>query len=217
MQYPLLAVSLFAACSSVYASPIAQAAGIAGNVQLAITENQQFNQLNANSPCDAGQTSCIKKDLAQCVGGEFVITPCAGGLTCFSLPLVNSVGTSITCTTEEDAALRMNAGSVQELQALIGGISAVPPVGTGTAAPPVGTGTAGPIGTGISKNPVPKTVKVPVGTASVPVTTPTAKVPATSQAAVQPTTSKTSPAKPTGVEPRANGDYRDLSAGVPKA
>ncbi|RPA97612.1 hypothetical protein L873DRAFT_1595395, partial [Choiromyces venosus 120613-1] len=97
------------------------------NVQLAITENQQFNQLNANSPCNAGQTSCIKGELAQCVGGKFVTTACAGGLKCFALPLVNKVGTSVTCTTEEDAARRMNAESVKELQALIGGISPVPP------------------------------------------------------------------------------------------
>ncbi|PWW74251.1 hypothetical protein C7212DRAFT_141661, partial [Tuber magnatum] len=71
--------------------------------------NQQFNQLNANSPCAADQTSCIKEDLAQCVGGEFVTTACPSGLLCFSLPLVNSPGTSVTCTTEEDAARRMNA------------------------------------------------------------------------------------------------------------
>jgi len=199
MQYALLAASLFAACSSVYASPIAQAAGIEGNVQLAITQNQQFSQLNAESPCDAGETSCIEGELAQCVGGEFVTTACPGGLQCFALPLVNSPGTSVTCTTEEDAARRMNAGGVEELQALISGINPVPPVATGTAAPPVGTGTAGPVGTGAPKKPVSKTITIPAGTAPLPETTPTAEAPATSQEAAQPTTTKIRPAKPTSV------------------
>ncbi|KAG0123981.1 hypothetical protein HOY82DRAFT_456177, partial [Tuber indicum] len=71
--------------------------------------NQKFNQLNANSPCVDGQDSCVEGAFARCVGGEFLTTECAGGLQCFSLPLVNKEGTSITCTTEEDAARRMNA------------------------------------------------------------------------------------------------------------
>ena len=217
MQYALLAASLFAACSSVYASPIAQAAGIAGNVQLAITENQQFNQLKANSPCNANQISCIQGDLAQCVGGKFLTTACAGGSQCFSLPLVNKVGTSVTCTTAEDAARRMNAGSVQELQALIEGISPVPPVPTGTAAPPVGTGTAGLIGTGIPKKPVTKTIITPPKTSSVSEKTPTAKASTSSQEAAQPTTTKNSPAKPTIIEPRASGDFQEPSTSVLKA
>lgn len=208
MLYVLLATSFLAACGTVYASPIAQAAGIEGNVQLAITENQQFNQLKPNSPCDAGQISCVQKYLAQCVGGEFLTTACAGGSQCFSLPLVNKVGTSVTCTTAEDAARRMNAGSVQELQALIGGISPVPPVATGTAALPVGTGTAGPIGTGIPKKPVTKTTVISSKAAPVPEKTPTARASASSQEAAPLSTTKNSPAKPTIVEPRGSGDFQ---------
>ncbi|KAG0639701.1 hypothetical protein HOY80DRAFT_859650, partial [Tuber brumale] len=82
---------------------------IAGNVRLAITENQQFSQLNPDSPCDGVQNACIQGDFAQCDGAKFLPVGCAGGSQCFSLPLVNKEGTSITCTTAEDAARRMNA------------------------------------------------------------------------------------------------------------
>jgi len=217
MLFALLATSLLTAGSSVYASPVAQAAGIAGNVPLAITENQQFNQLKSNSPCNVGQTSCIQGDLAQCVGGEFVTTACAGRAQCFSLPLVNKVGTSVTCTTAEDAARRMNTGSVQELQALIGGISPAPPVATGTAAPPAGTGTAGPIGTGIPKKPVTKTTIISSEPGPAPEKTPTTRASASSQEAAQPLTTKNSPAKPTILEPRGGGDFQEPTVGVLKA
>ena len=49
----------------------------------------------------------------QCVGGKFVISGCATGTKCFALPLVNKAGTSIACTTEEDATARFAASGVK--------------------------------------------------------------------------------------------------------
>ncbi|RPD53902.1 hypothetical protein L227DRAFT_616589 [Lentinus tigrinus ALCF2SS1-6] len=75
----------------------------------ALALNQKFATLNANSPCTAGENACIGTQFAQCVNGKFVTTPCAGGLTCAALPLVNSPGTSITCTTSADRDARIAA------------------------------------------------------------------------------------------------------------
>lgn len=71
--------------------------------------NAQFATLTANSPCTDGQDACVGSSFAQCVGGKFVATPCAGGLMCAALPLVNKAGTSITCTTQADAIARIAA------------------------------------------------------------------------------------------------------------
>ncbi|KZT24474.1 hypothetical protein NEOLEDRAFT_1179160 [Neolentinus lepideus HHB14362 ss-1] len=71
--------------------------------------NAQFASLSASSSCTDGQNACVGGAFAQCVGGKFVTTQCAGGLQCFALPLVNSAGTSTTCTTEADAAARIAA------------------------------------------------------------------------------------------------------------
>ena len=43
----------------------------------------------------------------QCEGGKFSLTPCANGLTCTALPLVNKPGTSVTCDTQADSAARI--------------------------------------------------------------------------------------------------------------
>ena len=69
--------------------------------------NAKFQTLSASSPCDAGENACVGDAFAQCVNGEFVITNCAGGLVCAALPLVNAPGTSITCTTQQDAIDRI--------------------------------------------------------------------------------------------------------------
>ncbi|KAH9857145.1 hypothetical protein C2E23DRAFT_881619 [Lenzites betulinus] len=69
--------------------------------------NAKFSSLSASSKCTSGENACIRGAFAQCVNGKFVTTPCAGGLTCVALPLVNSPGTSITCDTEKDAADRI--------------------------------------------------------------------------------------------------------------
>ncbi|KAL7283596.1 hypothetical protein ACG7TL_003031 [Trametes sanguinea] len=69
--------------------------------------NAKFASLSANSPCNSGEVACVGGAFAQCANGKFVMTPCAGGLTCVALPLVNSPGTSVTCDTEQDAADRI--------------------------------------------------------------------------------------------------------------
>lgn len=55
--------------------------------------NAKFATLTANSPCNAGDNACVGDAFAQCVGGKFVLTNCAGGTVCAALPLVNSAGT----------------------------------------------------------------------------------------------------------------------------
>lgn len=55
--------------------------------------NAKFASLTASSPCTAGESACVNGGFAQCVNGQFETTPCAGGLTCVALPLVNSPGT----------------------------------------------------------------------------------------------------------------------------
>ncbi len=56
-----------------------------------------------------GENACVDGAFAQCVGGQFTTTQCNGGLKCFALPLVNSAGTSIACTTDADAQARVAA------------------------------------------------------------------------------------------------------------
>ncbi|KAG6835668.1 hypothetical protein H0H93_015927 [Arthromyces matolae] len=75
----------------------------------AIALNDKFSSLTASSPCTEGEDACVNGGFAQCVGGTFVITQCAGGTICAALPLVNKPGTSITCTTAADRDARIAA------------------------------------------------------------------------------------------------------------
>jgi len=79
------------------------------NGEDAIKLNAQFASLTATSSCTDGEQACVGGGFAQCVGGKFAITQCAGGTQCFALPLVNSAGTSITCSTQADATARIAA------------------------------------------------------------------------------------------------------------
>ncbi|KAG6884067.1 hypothetical protein C0992_007090 [Termitomyces sp. T32_za158] len=79
------------------------------NGQDAITQNDQFASLTADSACTEGQDACVNGGFAQCVGGKFVITQCGSGTICAALPLVNKAGTSITCTTAADRDARIAA------------------------------------------------------------------------------------------------------------
>ncbi|KAK0452076.1 uncharacterized protein EV420DRAFT_690943 [Desarmillaria tabescens] len=79
------------------------------NGEDAKTLNAQFASLTASSPCTDGDQACVNGGFAQCVGGQFTITQCAGGTQCFALPLVNKAGTSIACTTQADADSRIAA------------------------------------------------------------------------------------------------------------
>lgn len=106
------AIVLLALSVSITARPVRRQA--AADVQLqngkdAIAQNDKFAGLNANSPCSEGDQACINNGFAQCVGGKFVIQPCAGGTVCKALPLVNAPGTSIACTTQADFDQRVGA------------------------------------------------------------------------------------------------------------
>ncbi|KAF8590279.1 hypothetical protein K439DRAFT_1330579 [Ramaria rubella] len=79
------------------------------NGQAANALNSHFATLNAGSSCTSGENACVNGDFAQCVNGKFVLSPCAAGLTCTALPLVNSPGTSIACDTQADATARVQA------------------------------------------------------------------------------------------------------------
>ncbi|RPD63936.1 hypothetical protein L226DRAFT_520630 [Lentinus tigrinus ALCF2SS1-7] len=83
------------------------------NGQDAIALNQKFATLTPDSPCNAGDNACVNSEFAQCVNGKFVLQPCAGGLVCAALPLVNSPGTSVTCTTAADRDARIAATGAQ--------------------------------------------------------------------------------------------------------
>ena len=47
-----------------------------------------------------------------CVSGKLVSMDCAATTQCFALPLVNKAGTSLACTTQDDAAARIAAGGI---------------------------------------------------------------------------------------------------------
>ncbi|TFK52094.1 hypothetical protein OE88DRAFT_1608390, partial [Heliocybe sulcata] len=81
------------------------------NGQAAQKLNAQFATLTADSSCTDGEDACIGSSFAKCVNGNYVLMECntGAGLTCAALPLVNSAGTSITCTTQADALARIAA------------------------------------------------------------------------------------------------------------
>ena len=83
------------------------------NGQDAIALNEGFKNLQEGSPCTEGENACIGDRFAQCVGGAFASQACAPGTICAALPLVNSRGTSITCTTPDDVTARIGATGAQ--------------------------------------------------------------------------------------------------------
>ncbi|KAI0655242.1 hypothetical protein C8Q70DRAFT_1057609 [Cubamyces menziesii] len=104
-------VAVSMALASVSAGPafVRRASFTLQNGKDAIALNQKFQSLSANSPCQTGEDACVDNKFAQCVNGKFVLQQCAGGLVCAALPLVNSAGTSITCTTPADRDARIAA------------------------------------------------------------------------------------------------------------
>jgi len=95
------------------------------NGQAAKVLQAHFATLTESSPCTTGQNACLQDGrFAQCVGGQFVATPCGSGLTCQALPLVNSPGTSVTCDSPADGATRIiNTGARRSLSFLIASVS----------------------------------------------------------------------------------------------
>ncbi|KAH9889043.1 hypothetical protein C8Q73DRAFT_654574 [Cubamyces lactineus] len=107
-----VATSTAAAASSTTAA--ASSGSSSGSFQLqnakdAQALNAKFATLTADSSCNDGDMACIDSGFAQCVGGKFVNMGCGATLQCFALPLVNKPGTSLACTTADDAAARMAA------------------------------------------------------------------------------------------------------------
>ncbi|KAM5544467.1 hypothetical protein V8D89_002127 [Ganoderma adspersum] len=71
--------------------------------------NAQFITLTADATCADGDQACVGGAFAMCVQGKFVSMGCAATTQCFALPLVNKAGTSLACTTQDDAAARIAA------------------------------------------------------------------------------------------------------------
>ncbi|THH12973.1 hypothetical protein EW146_g7203 [Bondarzewia mesenterica] len=107
MQLSVL-VSL-ALALSISAAPTRRADFTLKNGQDAIALNDKFKTLTADSSCTDGEDACVTGQFAQCVGGKFVLQSCGPGTQCAALPLVNSAGTSITCTTQADLDARIAA------------------------------------------------------------------------------------------------------------
>lgn len=114
---PMPTASLAMAASSPAAAS-ATPSSTSGNFKLANGQNAQklnaqFAALTVTSPCTEGTNACVNSAFAQCVGGSYVTQSCGSGLICAALPLVNSAGTSITCTTNADALARISATGAQ--------------------------------------------------------------------------------------------------------
>ncbi|KAG6821109.1 hypothetical protein H0H93_006448 [Arthromyces matolae] len=74
--------------------------------------NANFTMIGVNDSCEDGAQACINSDFAQCVSGSWVLEPCAAGLQCFVVPLVNSAGTSMVCDSQADALARLASAGV---------------------------------------------------------------------------------------------------------
>ncbi|KAI0356148.1 hypothetical protein OH77DRAFT_236918 [Trametes cingulata] len=135
MQFSLFVALSLALAASATPRYYGRAEFTLQNGQTALSQNQQFASLTTSSPCTSGQNACVDNQFAQCVNGRFVLTPCAGGLICAALPLVNSPGTSITCTTaaDRDARIAATGATVPQRRA--------PPAGNGHAQRPKGGAT----------------------------------------------------------------------------
>lgn len=90
-------------------TPASSGSFLLSNGQAAQQLNAQFASLTSSSPCTDGKNACVQGSFAQCVSGSFVLESCGAALTCAALPLVNSPGTSITCTTLSEAEARIAA------------------------------------------------------------------------------------------------------------
>ncbi|TFY72247.1 hypothetical protein EVG20_g755 [Dentipellis fragilis] len=99
---------------SASAAPTRRASFDLQNGQDAISQNNKFKTLTPDSACTTGEDACVQDKFAQCVGGKFVIQACGPGTICAALPLVNSAGTSITCTTQADLDARIAATGAKD-------------------------------------------------------------------------------------------------------
>jgi len=117
----------------VSASPFDKRASFTkANGEAAKALQAKFKTLTTDSSCTNGENACLSNgDFAQCVAGKFIPTPCSGGLTCQALPLVNSPGTSIACTSVADAATRIDNTGAKRTTLEIAAREAVAPPACG--------------------------------------------------------------------------------------
>lgn len=130
------------------------------NLKVAQTLNAKFKTLSADSSCTEGETACVGKDFAICDQGKYVQMSCGPSMQCYALPLINSVGTTVTCDTEADAGVRLggqagSGGSSGPLTTVATSTEAPsttsapqtppppPPPSTTTSSQPTSTGNAG--------------------------------------------------------------------------
>ncbi|KAJ7037545.1 hypothetical protein C8F04DRAFT_1393733 [Mycena alexandri] len=135
-SFTLITLALAAAASARPRSFGRRADFTLKNGQDAIALNDKFKTLTATSSCTAGQDACVNQQFAQCVGTTFTLQPCAGGTICAALPLVNSAGTSITCTTQADLDARIAATGATAASAPPAAAAPPPPAAPPAAAPP---------------------------------------------------------------------------------
>ncbi|GBE78481.1 hypothetical protein BKA93DRAFT_537108 [Sparassis latifolia] len=103
------------------------------NGEKAIALNNQFKTLTANSSCTSGDIACVNSEFAQCVNGQYVLHSCGTTLICAALPLVNSEGTSVTCTTQGDLDARIAATGATNGTSSPSAVSSVAPVSSASA------------------------------------------------------------------------------------
>ncbi|KAJ8593552.1 hypothetical protein M405DRAFT_872501 [Rhizopogon salebrosus TDB-379] len=109
MKVPVFATLVFLSFTTALPSPKRRGGSfVLQNGIDAINLNNQFQSLTPSSSCTSGN-ACVNGEFAQCVNGQYVLTSCGSGLICAALPLVNSAGTSITCTTQADLNARIAA------------------------------------------------------------------------------------------------------------
>ncbi|KAI0662442.1 hypothetical protein C8Q70DRAFT_908839 [Cubamyces menziesii] len=146
MKYSVFVSLSLALAASASPSFYRRASFTLQNGEDAIALNQKFATLNANSPCSTGEDACIGTAFAQCVNGKFVTTTCAGGLVCAALPLVNSPGTSIACTTaaDRDARIAATGATGASNNAGAGGAAAASSAATSAAASSAAASSAAP-------------------------------------------------------------------------
>ncbi|KAF8521729.1 hypothetical protein BU17DRAFT_45558, partial [Hysterangium stoloniferum] len=100
-------LSIFTFLVAVAGAPTLDAGSFKQNGISAQQLNTQFASIKKTDSCDDSAMACVEGAFAQCVGSKWVLTECASGTQCFALPLVNKVGTSITCDSEADANSRI--------------------------------------------------------------------------------------------------------------
>lgn len=111
-MFPIFAtfsLSIFTFFVAVTCAPALDAGSLKQNGISAQQLNTQFASIKKTDSCNGSAMACVEGAFAQCVGSKWVLTECASGTQCFALPLVNKVGTSITCDSNADTNSRITS------------------------------------------------------------------------------------------------------------